>query len=378
MVAGITSLPPELIHEILSQPTLTQSDHLNLTQVCKHIYGFARQYTTPLDGAITLYANDFTQLTSFLRRLFCSDDGADFATDFKIVTIDWGSKNARHGRYEGDVKEKLAWSETELKKWEEVYKKFKFPDGWRKSIEGFIDPATLLIPILCLLMGMEELAMGVPSGRVVVDDDEGGARGGYINHIDEFFERLVSGEGKDNVGDVEVLLASYPPSLLNLKKFSRGHYDDEVGFNIQDVMGVFLIPGIESITLDTCAGDFDWMDRFIENGWECTVQFIEFSTAEIINTEIVKFVENCEALKSVDITLYCINWGIIEDFDECEEKFRIGIMSEAVQKYHGDSLQYGMIRAERDEWWFRRTPTGKRKSGGKTGWITTDSDDDAY
>ncbi|KAK6543652.1 hypothetical protein TWF694_000392 [Orbilia ellipsospora] len=371
MVASITSLPPELIHEILAQPVLTQSDHLNLTKVCKQLHSFARQYTSPADGAITLYANNFAQLTSFIRRLLCPFDGADFATDFHDVTIEWGSKNARHRRYTTEVKEKLMWTEEELKRLAEVYEKFKFREGWRKSIEQFIDPATLLIPIICLLTKIEELAMGVPNGRV---DDEGK----YINHIDEFFEGLVSGEGKDNVGDVDVLLADYPPSLLNLKTFRRGHYNDELGFGIYEVMAIFLIPGIVTIALDTCAGDFDWMDRFIAEGWECPVKCIEFSTAEIINEEIVKFVQNCECLKSVDISLYPINWGIIEDFDECEEKFSIGIMSQAVTKWHGNSLQYGMIRAERDEWWFRRTPSGKRKSGGKTGWISAESDEDAY
>ncbi|EPS38146.1 hypothetical protein H072_8135 [Dactylellina haptotyla CBS 200.50] len=361
MVGSLPTLPLEILHEIFTQEILAGKDYINCTLVCRALYAVARGYIVPNDGKIVLRSNNFEKSVSLLRRLL--SDVTDFAKKFTEVTIKWQYKRDKLNE---EQRKRLDWSAKELESLEALYEKYAFNERWRKSINELIDPASLLVPIICLLDGLEVLDMGSVAAsyepRELYNDS-------LETHFEEWLIGLSRRGEKEDVADVQKLLEGYPPSLRGLKEFTRGEAnDDGDGFDLDDVTSIWLIDGIERVSLSVCGGDFGCLKKYSDEGWECTVKEVEFWLFECAAENVAGFFEMCEGLKRVRVNLYCINHGTIEDEEELEEKFKIYPMSSALCDHHRETLDYAQVDAERDEWWYMRKK-GKIRTGGKTGWI---------
>ncbi|KAF3912755.1 hypothetical protein ABW20_dc0104229 [Dactylellina cionopaga] len=360
MVTNISSLPPEILHEILGQPVLTRKDLYNASFVCKSFHEITREYISR-DSEIQLRCNDAEQLTSFLRKLLANKS---FGKNFTNVNIYTSTKvRYRKDASTAKAKEEFKWTPEELSALSGLYTKYSFIPRWISSIEKLTDPGSLLVPIICHLSNLQELSIADLS---VEYELEGVYDSCMHSNFEEFITRSIQDDKKD-IKDPEVLLEDFPPALKGLKDFSRGYHSDEVGFDIDSIIPILLLPEIESVTLEVFGGDFGLLDRFEESDFMCNLTTVKFSQMECTSEEVAKFFRFCAALEFVDVSLDCIGMDVIEDYEELEEKFSLTPMIQALIDCHRDTLKHANIQAERDYWWFKRKGRSIR-SGRKPSW----------
>ncbi|KAK6532558.1 hypothetical protein TWF281_006743 [Arthrobotrys megalospora] len=369
MGSNITSLPTEILHEILGHPDLDRSDLCHASIVCKSFYHVTKQYI-PRDRDIVLRNNRPGQLTSFLRKLLAEPK---FGQNFTELNIKWGyakrtrfssrgSASDNPGKGEKAEKE-FEWTKEELESLGDLAKKYSFHPRWVKSIEGLLDPASLLIPILCLSPQLEELNMGTP----VVDSSIEGVYSDCLDaHLEEFIYRLIMDDRK-HIQDPEELHAHFPDALKGLKTFSRGDMEDEFGFDIDRIFPIFLLPNIESIELNTLGGDFNLLTRFEDSDYFCKVKHLVLFNLECEAEELARLLRFCEGLETVKIRFEWVDMGIVHDEEEKEEKFDLGVISTVLVQEHKETLKSADVEVERDYWWFKRK--GKKwRCGSKPSW----------
>ncbi|KAK6348083.1 hypothetical protein TWF718_005899 [Orbilia javanica] len=366
MSFNIISLPTEILHGILGCPDLDRIDIYNAIRVCRAFYNVGKEYL-PRDPDIFLHSDRLGQLTSFIRRLLAEPA---FGRNFTELSVIWGyaeresdaePKTSDEGG-ENQKEEEFKWTAVELESLDTLAQKFSFQPRWMKSIREFQDPATLLVPILCLLPELEELDMGTPVADYAL---EGVYSDCLDAHLEEFIYRLILDE-KKGITEPEELHESFPQSLINLKKFSRGHIDNDEGFDIDKIIPVFLFPNIEEIKLHTLGGDFSLLSRFLDSSYLCKVKKLELFNLECEATELATLFEFCEGLEVVNVRFEWVNMGILEDWEELEETFDLSVVQTALLE-HKETLKEAQVDIERDYWWFKKMK-GKWRCGRKPSW----------
>ncbi|KAK6501424.1 hypothetical protein TWF481_009263 [Arthrobotrys musiformis] len=367
MASKIICLPTEILHAILGHPDLGRSDLHSASRVCRSFYDVAKEYLTR-DPDIVLHNNRSGQLTSFLRMLL-SDPS--FGRNFKDLSITWGYAEqdpnpdlAVEGEDGKKEKERFEWTDEELKSLKQLAKKYGFHPRWVGSINKLLDPASLLIPILCLLPELEKLDIGTP----MVDSSLEGVYSDCMDaHLEEFIHRLIM-DDKRHIDDPEELQKGFPESLRNLKTFTRGNpnSENESAFDIDQVFTIFLLPNIEKIELNTLGGEFDLLPRFERSSYLCKVKHIELFNLECEGAELARFFGFCEALEYVKVRFEWVDMGVLSNWDELEETFDLTAVSAALLE-HKDTLREANVEIERDYWWFKRMK-GKWRCGSKPSW----------
>ncbi|KAK6518144.1 hypothetical protein TWF506_005305 [Arthrobotrys conoides] len=366
MASNITSLPTEILHEILGHPDLGRSDLWIETRVCKVFYHVAKEYIFR-DPNIILHSNRPGQLISFLRRLLAEPS---FGRNFKELSVIWGYTGRNDGSETGSsggdgIKDKngeVKWTDQELEDLDVLAKKYRFHPRWVKSIQELQDPASLLIPILCLLPELEELDMGTPN----VDSSLEGVYSDCLDaHLEEFIHRLIMDDNK-HIKEPEELQKGFPESLQNLKRFTRGHMDNEGAFDIDKIVSVFLFPNIECIELNTLGGDFSLLTRFEESSYLSKVKHLVLFNLECEATELARLFQFCEGLEYVKIRFEWVDMGVLENWEDMEEVFDLGVVQRALLE-HKETLKDANVEVERDYWWFKKMK-GKWRCGRKPSW----------
>ncbi|KAK6358157.1 hypothetical protein TWF730_007510 [Orbilia blumenaviensis] len=363
--ASFTSLPTEIVHEILGHPDLNRLDLYHAILVCRSFYHIAKQYL-PRDADIILRNNRPRKLISFLRRLLA--DPA-FGRGITEVTLIWGYIHGSHWRQSGPPgengkpQEDFKWTAGELEGLDKLAKKYSFHPRWVKSIEELQDPGSLLIPIICLLPELEELDMGTPTCDTAL---EGVHNDCLDSHFEEFLQRLIM-DDKKGIREPEELQVGFPEAFKSLKAFTRGDSEDTDGFDIDKIVPVFLFPSIERIELNTFGGDFNLLTRFTESSYLCKVKHVTFFNVECEAIELATFFRFCEALEYVKVRFEWVDMGILEDEEDIEETFNIGVIQRVLMEEHKDTLKDAEVEVERNYWWFKRRK-GKWKSGWKPSW----------
>ncbi|RVD85513.1 uncharacterized protein DFL_003834 [Arthrobotrys flagrans] len=366
MASNITTLPTEILHEILGHLDLDRSDLCDASRVCKTFYHVAKEYI-PRDRDIALHNNRPGQLTTFLRRLLAEPS---FGRNFTELSVVWGyternnvpaSKTPAEGG-ENEKGEEFKWTAVELESLNVLAKKYSFHPRWIKSIQELQDPASLLIPILCLLPALEGLDMGTP----VADIDLEGVYSDCLDaHLEEFIYRLIM-DDKKHIVEPEELQKRFPESLITLKRFSRGHMDEQDGFDIDKIFPIFLLPNIQKTELNTLGGDFSLLSRFSQSTYLCKVKHLGLFNLECEATELARFFGFCEALEFVKVRFEWVNMGILEDWEDVEETFDLTVVQTALMR-HKETLRDASVEVERDYWWFKRMK-GKWRCGRKPSW----------
>ncbi|KAJ6263090.1 hypothetical protein Dda_1649 [Drechslerella dactyloides] len=359
MPRNATSLPIEILHEILSQECLTRDDLCNASLVCKAFALIAQRYLTR-DTDIVLRHDDGSQLLSMMRNLLRD---TDFRGRFTEVSIAWDkSLIRRSGQSQQSIEDE--WTLEEHAALDTLFDENDFHERWRTAIEKLIVPAALIVPIICLLTNLRVLHMGKPMTGYDLRKIYSSSRD---THIEELIRRVLPDDEGCCALDPEVLARGLPKALQELRTFSRAYAYDDDGFDIDGVIPIFLLPKIETVELNSFGGDFTILSRFDGFSFRSPVKRVDFHELECRGDEVARFFRFCEALEVVNVSLMYIGVGIVQDSDELEEAFAIGPMQEALMERHKGTLKEVMLEAERNYWWFRRRGD-KVKAGWKPTW----------
>ncbi|KAK6341435.1 hypothetical protein TWF696_008510 [Orbilia brochopaga] len=371
MPTGVTSLPVEILHEILSQEFLDEQDLCNASLACKAFTPIAQEYL-PRDGDIMLRNSDAGQLVSMLRNLLANER---FRGRFTNVEIDWGFRLYQH-EITTPPPDKYKWTSEERAVLAILFDENNFHKRWRSAVEDIVEPAALLVPIICQLTNLRKLHIGKPNtGSIEMRRIYSSA---WTTHLEELIERVIPPQREGDEGgalDPKAVVTSFPKALRGLTTFTRAYYADDDGFNIDAVIPIFLLPNMEVVELTTFGGNFNTLSRFDGSDFRCPVKRIEFHELECWSDEVARFFRFCEALEVVNVSLVYIGVGVVEDEEELEEAFSIVPMQEALMEKHKGTLKEAMLEAERNYWWFKRRGSKVRGGWKPTWWGNEDWDD---
>ncbi|KAF3916283.1 hypothetical protein ABW21_db0202465 [Orbilia brochopaga] len=374
MPTDIGSLPPEILHEIFSDRVLECKDLCNASRVCKAFASVAQRYLTR-DGDIVLYHNDQGQLVSLIRNLLLNES---FRGRFTKVEIDWSDWRPKRRLPIGRTwrAHNYHWTVRENTALRRLFDENDFNERWRSAVVDIVEPAALILPILCLFTNLHDLDIGKPNtGSLNIVDIYSEF---WETHLEEALHRMVPGRVWGSTKrdlDHQALISALPKGLQRLKIFTRGYHAYDEGFGTEDIISILMLPTIETVDCSTFGGDFHILSRFNDIDLRCRVKRIDFHELECRSQEVAKLLRFCEALEVVNVSLVYIGIGIVESEDEMEEGFAIEPMQQALMDQHKETLQEVMLEAQDTYWWFKRV--GQKARGGwkPTWWGNEDWDD---